>query len=189
MKKILAIITLLFLTVTIMTSVSATTMQSPIGKAQLTARVHADNKKNTQVQETESDNDTTTTHVKDSKMRKDLSPEERRRDDKRIVAVFVVATCMVIIPCTIKNCMIDLRNIHIDAAHLSTSKLNTLFTKLLGAILLSSFLTFTLFSLFYYIFSSYLLLGISYVILSLVLFSYSKDIRIPDIVDASLNNF
>ena len=185
MKKILAIISLLFLTVTITTNVSAATLQSPIGKAQLTARVHADNKKNTQVQETESNNETATAQTKESNTRKERSPEEQRHDDKVLVVVFVVVICGGILPCTIKNCMIDLRNIHRDAAHLSTSKLNTLFTKLLGVILLSSFLTLVLLSLLYYTFSSYPLLGIGYIILSLVVFSYSVDIRIPNIVDVT----
>ena len=95
MKKILAIIVLLLLTVTITTNASATTTQSSIGKFQLTARVHVDNKKNKQVQETESNNETATTQVKEFKKREDLSTYEQRHDDKLIVAVLVVATCIV----------------------------------------------------------------------------------------------
>lgn len=96
MKKILTIIALLFLTVTIMTNISATTIQSPIRNAQLTVRVHADNKKNTQVQETEFNNETTTTQTKESNTHEELSPEERVIHDKRASILLFIATFVVL---------------------------------------------------------------------------------------------
>ena len=170
MKKILSIIALLFLTVTIMTNISATTTQSPIGKAQLTVRVHADNKKNTQVQETESNNETTTIQTKESNTHEELSPEEREIHDKRasillFIATFVVLTFLILFCC--------IRCLHIlfdECEHMSIFKISMLSSKLGVTILLSSLFIITLFGLIYYIFSTIAALACLYLGISILLF-------------------
>ena len=170
MKKILAIISLLFLTVTITTNVFATTLQSPIGKAQLTARIHADNKKNTQVQETESNNETATTQTKESNTHEELSPEERAIHDKRASILLFIATFVVLTLFILVCCIGCLRILFDECEHMSIFKISMLSSKLGVTILLSSLFIITLFGLIYYIFSTIAALACLYLGISILLF-------------------
>lgn len=181
MKKILAIVTLLLLFTLTTSNASATTVHFPSNKVHIPHQTISNKKNNYKTQETESEVETTTTQVKESKKREDLSPEEQRHDDKIILALFFFVPFILVTVVTFTNCMIDLRNIRKNSAHLSVSKHESLITKSLVVILLSSFLTLTLFGLIYYAFSSYILLGVAYVPLSVALFSYSADTKIPNI--------
>ena len=171
MKKILAIIALLFLTVTITTNISATTKQSPIGKAQLTVRVHADNKKNTQSQETESNNEATTAQTKESNTHEELSPEERVIHDKRASILLFIATFVVLTLFILVCCIGCLHILFDECERMSIFKISMLSSKLGVTILLSSLATIILFGLIYYVFSTIAALACLYFGISLLLFS------------------
>lgn len=170
MKKIFTIITVLFLFMLTTTNISATTIQSPIRKAQLTARVHADNKKNTQVQETESNNETVTTQTKESNTHKELSPEERAIHDKRASILLFIATFVVLTLFILFCCIGCLHLLFDECEHMSIFEISMLSSKLGVTILLSSLFIITLFGLIYYIFSTIAALACLYLGISILLF-------------------
>ena len=170
MRKILTIATLLFLTLTITTSVSATTASFPSNKVHIPHHTIS-NKKNTyEVQEIEHNDETTATQTKESNTHEELSPEERAIHDKRASILLFIATFVVLTLFILFCCIGCLHILFDECEHMSIFKISMLSSKLGVTILLSSLFIITLFGLIYYIFSTIAALACLYLGISILLF-------------------
>lgn len=170
MKKILTMATLLFLTLAITTSVSATTASFPSNKVHIPHHTIS-NKKNTyEVQETEPNDETTIIQTKESKTYKELFSEEQVSYDKPVsILLFIVtfvAFNLFVLPC----CIGCLHVIFDESKYISISKISMLSSKLGVTILLSSLSTIALFGLIYYTFSTITALACLYFGISILIF-------------------
>ena len=101
MKKILAIITLLFLTMILTTNVSATTVHFPSNKVHIPHHTIS-NKNNNKVQETESDIEKTTTQDKNVEHSYECSTRSKIVLGNIVISFFIILCIGSIVGCLLK---------------------------------------------------------------------------------------